>query len=158
MERIVIATDGSKAAQHAAEEALELARETGAVVTFVTVRQPISLLGAPYYQTELTRQLAPARAALDGARREAEARGINADYEILEGDPAREILAIARARDAELIVVGSRGLGTMAGALLGSVSRAVVRDADRPVLVVKEPGVAAAREEPNGNRSAAARS
>lgn len=157
MKHIVIATDGSEASHLAVREALDLARETGAAVAVVTVRQPISFLGAPYYQKDLSRQLASARAALERARGDAEARGVQSDYEILEGDPAEEILAIARSRNADLVVVGSRGLGTMAGALLGSVSRAVLRGADRPVLVVKEPERPEAREGSHGRRGAAAR-
>ncbi len=53
------------------------------------------------------------------------------------------IVELARSRDVDVIVVGSRGLGAVAGTLLGSVSRAVVHDADRPVLVVPHAAVPA---------------
>ena len=53
----------------------------------------------------------------------------NADHAIAQA------IDLARARDVDVIVVGSRGLGTLAGALLGSVSRDVAHHADRPVLV-----------------------
>ncbi len=46
-------------------------------------------------------------------------------------------LRAARPHATGAIVIGSRGLGTVAGALLGSVSKVVVRDADRPVLVAR---------------------
>jgi len=137
MKNIVIAIDGSDASQLAIREGLEIAKEAGAAVTVVTARQPISFLGAPYDQRELSRQLAHARAALDRAEAEAEAIGIEASYEIREGDPADEILRIAADRQADLVVLGSRGLGAIRGALLGSVSKAVVNGSDRPVLVVK---------------------
>jgi Universal stress protein family len=54
----------------------------------------------------------------------------------LEGDAAEQIVELARARDAAMIVVGSRGHGAVAGALLGSVSSPVIHRSDRPVLVV----------------------
>jgi nucleotide-binding universal stress UspA family protein len=60
---------------------------------------------------------------------------VEAETELLEGDPATRILELARERDVDLIVVGSRGLGTIASTLLGSVSSRVVHRADRPVLV-----------------------
>ncbi len=138
MERIVIGTDGSPGSQAAVKEGVELARQLGVPVTFVHVRSPIALLGEPYYQRKLSSQLRQARAVLEAALAEAERVGVEADYEIAEGDPADEILRTARYREAGLIVVGSRGLGAIAGALLGSVSTAVVRHSSLPVLVVKE--------------------
>lgn len=147
MERIVIATDGSPGSQAAVVEGVELARQLGAAVTFVYVRSPIPVLGEPYYQRKLSAQLRRARTVLEAALAEAERLGVGADYEIAEGDPAEEILRTARYREAGLIVVGSRGLGAIAGALLGSVSTALVRHSPVPVMVVKErarPGEAGA--------------
>jgi nucleotide-binding universal stress UspA family protein len=52
------------------------------------------------------------------------------------GDPAGVIVDIARARGADLIMLGRRGLGTLARLLLGSVSHKVIQVADRPCLTV----------------------
>ncbi|HXV57249.1 MAG TPA: universal stress protein [Gaiellaceae bacterium] len=138
MRSILIATDGSTGSDVAVAAGLELARESGADVTYVYVREPITALGEPFYQETLTAQQHAAREALDSARSAGESMGILGETEIMEGQPAHEILALAKARDVDMIVVGSRGLGALAGALLGSTSSAVVRGADRPVLVVKE--------------------
>jgi nucleotide-binding universal stress UspA family protein len=106
------------------------------VATFAYVRPPIPPL-ARHYRQAIDAQLRTARATLDEAAARATALGVESESELLEGDPADQLLELARLRGAGLIVVGSRGLGAMTGALLGSVSYAVARGADRPVLVVK---------------------
>lgn len=139
MDTILIATDGSSGARAAVENGLELAEETGADVLFVAVRQPpLPVFGDPYWQQSVSNELARLRPALKEAVAEAESRGISADYDLVEGDAADEILRLARARDVDLIVIGSRGLGAVASAIIGSVSKRVLHDADRPVLVVNE--------------------
>ena len=138
MKRIVIGADGTPGGRAAVAEGLELARRLAVPVTFVSVRHPIPVLGDPYYQRKLSEQLHKTRMALDDAMEEAERLAVDADSEIVEGDAADEILRAARYRDADLIVVGSRGLGAIAGALLGSVSRRLVQHSPIPVLVVKE--------------------
>jgi nucleotide-binding universal stress UspA family protein len=138
MKRIVIATDGSANAWAAVEEGVELASEVGAEVTFVTVRHGVPLLGDPWYQQHLTEQLGHARETLDRAEAEAERHGVRCDTEILEGDPATCIVDAGRYRDADLIVVGSRGHGALTSALVGSVSRAVMSRSQVPVMIVRE--------------------
>jgi nucleotide-binding universal stress UspA family protein len=135
----VIATDGSESAEQAVVAGARVARTLGTKAVVVYVRPSIGLLGEPYYQEKLTEQMAYARAALDRAQLLVRQEGCEADEEILEGTPAEQVVELARARNAPLIVVGSRGLGAITGALLGSVSSAIIHRADRPVLVVPRP-------------------
>jgi nucleotide-binding universal stress UspA family protein len=138
MERILIGTDGSPGARAAVAEGIELARLLGAAVTFASVCRAGAIFGNPYYEGTETEAPAQARAAVEQAIEEAERLGVSADYEIVNGDPVDGLLRTARYREADLIVVGSRGLGAIAGAVLGSVSKALVQYSPLPVLVVKE--------------------
>ena len=139
MNELLVAIDGSTGSDAAIDEALELAREVGARVTFAFVRKPpSSLLGYPYYERLLRNELAMARETTDDAMRKALDAGVESASEILEGDPVDEILSVADNRGVDLIVMGSRGRGAVAGALLGSVSSAVVQHANVPVLIAKE--------------------
>ena len=133
---VVIATDGSTSAEQAVVAGARVARTLGTNVVLVYVRPAIGTLGEPYYQEKLSEQMAYARAALDGAEALVREAGCDVDAEILEGNPADQVVELARARNAPLIVVGSRGLGAVSGALLGSVSSAIIHRTDRPVLVV----------------------
>jgi nucleotide-binding universal stress UspA family protein len=140
MDSIVIATDGSPSAQEATGFGLELAAEHGAAVTFVFVTPSVDVLptagfgvtaAAPHELSEADRK------PLDTALAVADEAGVRARTRLFRGDPVDEIVAYADAVDADLIVVGSRGHGTLASALLGSVSRGILREARRPVLIVR---------------------
>jgi nucleotide-binding universal stress UspA family protein len=140
MERILIATDGSASGEEAVDFGLELAAAQGAAVTFVHVVPAVDvvptggfgLTGAvPHELTELDAK------SLDEAQARAKAAAVTSYTKLLRGDPADEIVAYADTVDADLIVVGSRGHGTIASAVLGSVSRGILREARRPVLVVR---------------------
>jgi nucleotide-binding universal stress UspA family protein len=141
MKRIVIAYDGSEGSREALVTGVELARAARAVATLVYVRRaPASLVGDPFYERAVSRELRRGRDVLDEARAYAAESGVAAEAELLEGDAAERILELACLRGAELVVVGCRDRGPIAEALLGSVSQAVVHGADRPVLVAKRRG------------------
>jgi nucleotide-binding universal stress UspA family protein len=136
---MVVATDGTPSSRAAVERGLSMAEELGARVTFVSAyRPPWGALGTPFYERSLSKRLAVARAALDEAKTVSEALGTDADYEIVEGKPASAIARLAAARDADLVVVGSRDLTAPVAALCGSVSRSLVGRSDRAVLVAKD--------------------
>jgi nucleotide-binding universal stress UspA family protein len=139
---VVIATDGSQGAEAAVAAGARVASTLGTRAVLVYVRPSLGPLGDPYYQEKLTEQMGHARAALERAHELLGQEGVDADEEILEGSAADRVVELARSRDAPLIVVGSRGLGAVAGALLGSVSSAIIHRADRPVLVVPTPETA----------------
>jgi nucleotide-binding universal stress UspA family protein len=128
---IVAAVDGSSASRSAIEIAVKHAVELSAPLVFVYVRRgPAGFLGTPIFQRRLTAEMARARRVLGRALRAAARAGVEAEGEILEGSPRKRIVELARDREAELVVVGSRRRR-----LRRSVSRAVVRTADRPVVV-----------------------
>ena len=140
MNRIVIATDGSPSAREAVEFGLDLAAEQNADTVFVHVVPAVDLLptgGFGMSSAQEHRLTGDDKRSLEDAAALAAERGVETKTEILRGDPVDEIVAYADSIDADLIVVGSRGHGALTSALLGSVSRGVLHEARRPVLVVR---------------------
>ena len=140
MKTIVIATDGSPSALEAVEYGLELAADQDAEPIFVHVGPATEVLPVTVFgmggPVSVSHELDEHdREALDAAVEIAGSKGLEAKAELLTGNAADAIVAYADSVDADLIVVGSRGHGAIAGALLGSVSREVLREARRPVLV-----------------------
>ena len=138
MKTIMLATDGSESAGEAGEFARELAKTTGAALEVVAVR-PVYLpsrAGGPAAILEIDEPGAAERIAAAAAE-SAAAEGITATTHVLHGDPADEICAAGERLDADLLVIGSRGLGAVGAVLMGSVSRAIVRKYKRPVTVVR---------------------
>jgi nucleotide-binding universal stress UspA family protein len=150
MNRILIATDGSESAHEALELGLELAEDEGATAFLVHVAPAVEVVPcatfaapAPRVPHELDEY---DRVPLTEAAEIAARKGVDAKTELLVGNPADEIVAFGDTIDADLIVVGTRGHGAIASALLGSVSRAVLHESRRPVLVVRAAHVAAEAE------------
>jgi nucleotide-binding universal stress UspA family protein len=147
--RILLATDGSEEATLAAQTATDLANKTGSELHVVYTRNPPSSrafyegyeegadVGA-YLQDENEEHTRRGQGLLDEQVRKIDAAGGSvAEAHLRVGRPDEEITALAEEIGAGLIVIGSRGLGGLRRALLGSVSDAVVRHAHCPVLVVR---------------------
>ncbi len=139
MKQILIATDGSPSAQEAVDVGLELAKEQGADVTFVHVADPDEFHGGRVGTVPVTHgeEVDESETVLKAAAEAAEEAGVTYALERIAGETVNTIVALADTKNADLIVLGSRGRNALASALLGSVSHGVLRHASRPVLVVK---------------------
>ena len=143
--RIVVGVDGSPSSRAALRWAVGQARLTGGTVDAVIAWQiPLMLENyswAPIGVEEARDFAEDARKRLDAAIGE-EVRPADSELvrsQVVRGHPAQVLLDAAA--DADLLVVGSRGHGSFAGALLGSVSQYCAHHAHGPVLIVRgEPG------------------
>jgi nucleotide-binding universal stress UspA family protein len=138
-ERILLAVDGSEHALRAARTAGDLARHMkSAELRIVVVYEPIpSYLGDPDFQKAINARLKEAQGILEKAGEAVGDSGIVVQTELIEGDSAEAIIEVAQTRNSNVIVMGSRGLGRLAGLVLGSTSQKVVSLAPCPVLIVR---------------------
>jgi nucleotide-binding universal stress UspA family protein len=147
---VLLATDGSEDARLAVTTAVDLANSTSSELHIVFVKEVPHVSGAPSYWSgeptgypytdeELEHELEQqARKKLDEeVERVRSAGGKVAEAHLRVGAAATEIVALAEDIGAGLIMIGSRGLGGIRRALMGSVSDAVVRHAHCPVMVVR---------------------
>jgi nucleotide-binding universal stress UspA family protein len=134
--KILVAVDGSPQSHAALRLALDMAQRYRASLCLLHAFPHVSdLLGTPQYEHLLAARALIGETLLDSARTEI---GDEAPVEtqLIEGPPAPAILRVAQEEGYDLIVLGSRGQGQLAGLLLGSVSSAVAQRADCPVLIV----------------------
>jgi nucleotide-binding universal stress UspA family protein len=131
---VVVGYDGSPPSRAALEYARDRVCDGGRVLAVHAFQPTPDWLGAPYYQRALDAHQEQGRELVRSLEEEGDL-GVDLATSLLEGPPARAIIAAADARDADEIVVGSRGFGRIRGAL-GSVSHAVLHEADRPVVVI----------------------
>jgi nucleotide-binding universal stress UspA family protein len=135
---ILVAVDGSEHALKAACAAGELARLSGGNLTVINAYEEVpSYLGEPNLQNTIQERIEKSRAVLADAVQEIGEIPGELVAEPLEGSPAEVILRVVEAREIDLIVMGTRGLGQIAGLLMGSQSQKVVSLAPCPVLLVR---------------------
>lgn len=142
--RILLAVDGSGQAQVATEAAVEITNTTGAGLHVVFVMPSAENLYGHHLYSEEIKQSVRDQAEGDveaffAERKDwIEAHGGKVEgTHLIVGRPDAEIVNLAEELEVGLIVVGSRGLGGMRRALMGSVSDSVVRHAHSPVLVAR---------------------
>ncbi|HSR19842.1 MAG TPA: universal stress protein [Anaerolineales bacterium] len=136
---ILLAVDGSEHANRAAKTAANLARLANSKeIRIVVAFDPVpSYLGEPNLNQVIASRKREADRILTDAKALIGTTPAQLHEEILEGPVADAILNVAATRKVDVIVMGSRGLGRLEGALLGSNSQKVVSLASCPVLIVR---------------------
>ena len=138
---IVVGTDGSQQAERALDEAIAIAERDGAQLHVVTAFPDPALIreritsGATAARVNLSQV---ADSVLNRAAERAGAKGVEAHTHASEADPAEAILQLAGEVNADLIVVGSRGLSGIKRFLMGSVSSKVSEHATCSVMIVRD--------------------
>lgn len=134
--KILVAVDGSRNATDALALAVDLAQRYGASLCLVHAFPHVSdLLGTPQYEHLLEARSTIGTQILESTRAQV-GDAVPAEVQLVEGPAAPAILRIAEEDGCDLIVIGSRGHGQLAGLLLGSVSTVVAQRARCPVLIV----------------------
>ena len=141
---IVVGTDGSDTATQAVRQAVGLARAVGARLELVSAYEPV-----PEQRLAEERRNAPADmqwaispredvdATLEAAASIAREEGVEVEMSPRQGDPADAILDVAEEHDADLIVVGNKGMTGAKRFLLGSVPNKVSHHAPCSVLIIR---------------------
>jgi nucleotide-binding universal stress UspA family protein len=142
--RIVVGTDGSDTAGEAVDQAIDLARLTGATLGIVSAYQPVPKRriqgeqeGAP---SDIAHEIGPredVNLVLDAAAAKARAGGVDVTTHPVQDDPADAILNVAEEIGADLIVVGNKGMTGARRYLLGSVPNNVSHHAPCSVIIVR---------------------
>jgi nucleotide-binding universal stress UspA family protein len=139
---VLVAVDDSDPSDAAVAAAIDLAARDRARVTFCSVVESNALairaVEIGYDPNDaIAEGRAHAQGLVDAALAAARARGVEARGEIAAGNPAQALLDVARAENADLVVVGSHGRRGLQRLFVGSVAEGVARDSDVPVLVVR---------------------
>jgi nucleotide-binding universal stress UspA family protein len=151
MDRILVASDASAASNRALKLACRFAVQSDAELLIVHVIRDMQI---PFEIKEIPelefnrievfndeREVVMRKIAekiLRTARETAEKAGVrNVETAIGTGDPAAGILGFAKRRKADMVVVGTRGLGKLKGSVLGSVSRKIADNAETTCLIVR---------------------
>jgi nucleotide-binding universal stress UspA family protein len=139
--KILLATDGSEEATQATRVAAEVAQRTGSDMQIVTVALENPNVYAYYdvrHPAEVERHRQEARKILDQQVDRVREAGANvAKAHLKMGAADEDIVVLAEDLEADLIIMGTRGLGALRRALMGSISDSVVRHAHCPVMVVR---------------------
>jgi nucleotide-binding universal stress UspA family protein len=151
IKRILVALDGSEAADKALEYALDIAEKYSSSILLLSVVQPVAIPTVAYspaaatppppiVTTSLSEELTDHHErVLSDALEKAKSKNPAFDIstKLVEGRPANKIVETAKNGNFDLVVVGSRGLGGIKEFFLGSVSDRVADEAPCPVLIIK---------------------
>jgi nucleotide-binding universal stress UspA family protein len=144
---VLVGTDGSESSFRAVDRAATVARDAGATLLLACAYRPMTAreiqdaadaLGGESYKVSGS---TPAEDVLRDAADRAKAIGAtDVDTLAVEGDPVDALVQLVEKRDVDLLVVGNRGLNSLAGRLLGSVPANISHRAGCDVLIVHTTG------------------
>ena len=140
LKKILVATDGSEDAALAVRAAIDLSNKTDAELHVVHTWRNLQPATLPAVATDEYWRARKQYEQEAGELLEEQAerlRNAGAGLHLREGRPADEIATLAEELEADLVVVGSRGVGTVKRLVMGSVSEAIVHLAPCPVLVMR---------------------
>jgi nucleotide-binding universal stress UspA family protein len=133
--KILLATDGSEDARGATEAAVDLAGRSNSELHVMHVWHDVPGFAHAFVKRELKRQ---GQEVLDEQVKKIEASGVTVTQAHLRGGrTSDEVIKLSEELEVGLLVVGSRGLGTVGRILMGSHSEEIVHHAHVPVLVVR---------------------
>jgi nucleotide-binding universal stress UspA family protein len=139
--KIAVGTDGSETASRAVEMALDLAGHYGAQLLVFSAYRPVGSAriereadAAPDDVQWMINPHEDVDAVLADVERRASARGLHADGFAREGDPAYVLCELAEQHEADLLVIGNKGINRR---LLGSVPKSVSHNAPCSVVIAK---------------------
>jgi nucleotide-binding universal stress UspA family protein len=142
--RIVVGTDGSETAAEAVRQAVDLAKLAGAQLSIVSAYEPVSKRRLEAEQqdvpADVQHEIGPredVNLVLEGAAVVAKEAGIEVRTHPVEGNPAEAILGVAEETNADLIVVGNKGMTGARRFVLGSVPNNVSHHAPCSVIIVR---------------------
>jgi len=133
---ILVALDDAGESKKGMEKAIYIAKLSGAKITGVNVIVVAPTLASTVtnYRDYLTKK---AQEMLDSVKESCEKQGVQFASKILDGSPASKIAEFAEEEKVDLVIVGSKGLSGIMGAILGSVANSIVHKSKVSVLVVK---------------------
>lgn len=141
---IVVGTDGSQTASEAVVQAVELARTVGAQLKLVSAYEPVSKQRLDGERRQAPEDLQWAinpredvDATLEAAAEVARTAGVGVEVYPRQGDPADAILDVAEEQEADLIIVGNKGMTGAKRFLLGSVPNKISHHAPCSVLIIR---------------------
>jgi len=135
---IVAALDGSEHSLKALDYARDLAEKYSAKLILVHAYPATSdLRGSEGFNQMVARRKGAGEKILKQARSRLGQTSVEVEEDLLEGPAADAIVSVVETRNAELVVMGTRGMGAFKGLLFGSVGTKVTQYAPCPVLVVR---------------------
>lgn len=141
MLRLLVPVDGSEVSRRAIDQLLKGlgGYKEPAEIHLLNVQHPLHADVSMFVSADQIRQFHhdEGMKALRPAREKLDAAGVPYAFHIGMGDPAEVISQYAKEKACDQIILGTRGLGAVAGILLGSVATKVIHLSDVPVLLVK---------------------